>query len=240
VDERIALEQALANRPDILAAGLSVGLQQQAVTAAKSRYWPEIDAFFSYRYARPDPHVATLDDWGDAWQAGLILRYTAFDLGREGRIAQERALLRQQEIQLAEAQEAARFDVRSAYLALLNADEAVESQRLNLERAGEGQRLAEVSFREGTIDQVAVLDATTALTDAQLLHFRSIFGHAMARLEVRRAAGLLVPTVAPEDREFDPQAVDLREILRPPPTLMGASGASESRDRSTEPEIERD
>ena len=74
IDEERAVERALDDRPDVLGAELGVGLQEQAVAVAKSRYWPELDAFFTYRGAKPDPHIATLDDWGNAWSGGLMLR----------------------------------------------------------------------------------------------------------------------------------------------------------------------
>jgi len=227
IDEQQAVELALADRPDVLGAELGVGLQEQAVAVAKSRYWPELDAFFTYRNARPDPHVATLAEWGDAWSGGLMLRWTIFDRGRTGRLVVERALLEQQRIGLSEVRQMARFDVRSAHLNLINADRAVKSQGRNLERATEGQRLANVSFREGTIDQVSLLDATTALAEAGLLYYRSIFAHAMSRLELRRATGLLAPTAPPDAGSVEPAQLDVQDLLEAGPEQTGSALVSE-------------
>ena len=227
IDEERAVERALADRPDVLGAEIAVGLQEQAVAAAKSRYWPELDAFFTYGAARPDPHIATIDDWGDAWSGGLKLRWTIFDRGRTGILIQERAVLEQQRIGRTEVREVAKFDVRSAHLNLINADRAVMSQRRNLERATEGQRLANVSYREGTIDQVSLLDATTALAEAGLLYYRSIFAHAMSRLELRRATGLLAPTAPPGAESIKPTQLDVQDLLEVGPEQTGSTLVSE-------------
>ena len=156
-----------------------------------------------------------------------MLRWTIFDRGRTGKLVVERALLEQQRIGLSEVREVAKFDVRSAHLNLINADRAVMSQRRNLERATEGQRLANVSYREGTIDQVSLLDATTALAEAGLLYYRSIFAHAMSRLELRRATGLLAPTAPPDAEPIEPAQLDVQDLLEAGPEQAGSTLVSE-------------
>src|SRR4030042_4561435 len=87
-------------------------------------------------------------------------------------------------------------------VAIENTDEFVQSQQLNLERAQEGLRLAEVGYREGVRTQVEILDARAALTLARSLYYEAIYTHNIAKLNLKRAMGVL----------HEPAADDLDEV----------------------------
>ncbi|MBN1355814.1 TolC family protein [bacterium] len=201
-----AIEQALANRPDLAGAELTVKLQQESLNVAQGSYWPNLDAFFNYSLTRPDTYDPTLDEWTDGWRAGLSLKLDVFTLNRNGRVIQEKARLRQQKISSLDVREQAVYEIRSALSALADAAEFVETQKLTVTQANEGLRLAEVGYREGTMDQVAVLEARNALNQAKLLYWKSLFDHTMARLQIRKATGMLAPRIGsdqPETVRFD-------------------------------------
>jgi len=216
-----AVRIAFENRPDLYQAELSVRMQGEALAIAKSRYWPQVDAFFTQQWARPDPHSSTNIEWGPAWHAGISVSVPLFDgLAREGRIVQERAALRQNEIRLVDAEERALLQIRQAILSVRDAEEFVESQRLNLDRATEGLRLAGVGYREGVNTEVEVTDARAALTRASALHFKAIYDHTMARLDLQRAMGILGPEPGASDLLRAPAAPGriepFMEAPRPP------------------------
>ncbi len=185
---------ALTNRADIYEAELSADLQAEAVKEARSFYLPRLDAFGQHRWARPDPQDATSSRWGDEWQAGLRLSWPLFDgFAREGRIIEQRALQRQAEILLADTEEKAVQEVQTAILELQNARELVESQRLNIERADRALELVQAGYREGVNTEVELLDARTALTRARGLYHQALHRHTIARIDLRRATGILGP-----------------------------------------------
>jgi len=95
--------------------------------------------------------------------------------------------------------EALRYIFRPRGVNLLvaeNAAEFVESQRLNLTRAEEGSRLAEVGYREGINTQVEVIDAESALTKAKSLYYQAIYSHLIAKLDLQKAMGILTTSEA--------------------------------------------
>jgi outer membrane protein TolC len=195
---RPVLEEALRiaheNRPDLYQAELDVRLQKEALRAVRSQYWPQVDAFFQELWGKPDPTSSTRIEWEDTWNAGLSLNLSIFDgLGREGRVHQQKATLAQSRYRLANAQEQAFLEIRQALLSLRNAEEFVESQKLNRDRAGEGLRLAEVGYREGIASEVEVSDARSALTTARGLYYESVYGHVVSRLNLQLAMGILGP-----------------------------------------------
>jgi outer membrane protein TolC len=195
---RPVLEESLRiaheNRPDLYQAELDVRLQKEALRVARSQYWPQIDAFFQELWGKPDPNSETNIEWNDTWRAGLSVNLSIFDgLGREGRVHQQKATLAQSRYRLANTQEQAFLEIRQALLSLRNAEEFVESQKLNRNRAQEGLRLAEVGYREGIASEVEVSDARSALTTARGLYYESVYGHVVSRLNLRLAMGTLGP-----------------------------------------------
>lgn len=87
------------------------------------------------------------------------------------------------------------FEVREAALSVQDAAEAVEVQRKTVAQASEGLRLAEVGYREGTLEQVEVLDARASLTQTQFFYYEAMYSHAVALLALERAKGTLGPAL---------------------------------------------
>lgn len=187
-----ALQIALTNRPELYQAEYALRMQKESVRNAQGAYWPQVDFFFTEKWANPDPHSTMRDEWGDAWTAGISASLPIFDgLVRHGRLVQERAKLKQAEIELLNQQESMALDVQQAICNAQNAEELVESQRLNLDRAEEGLRMVQASYREGTKTEVDVLDAQTALTRTRALYHQALYAHCLARVNLQRALGLL-------------------------------------------------
>ncbi|GAI52983.1 unnamed protein product, partial [marine sediment metagenome] len=109
-------------------------------------------------------------------------------LKREGEIIQARASLQKHRINLLDAQEQTLLEIQQAILSLRDADEFVESQKMNLERAKEGLRLAEVGYEAGINTEVEVIDARAAHTRAQAYYYQAVYEHTVARLKLQRRA----------------------------------------------------
>jgi len=202
LDEAVRL--AYQNRPDLYQAELSVELQQEALRIARSDYWPKVNAWARQQWANPDPHTSEVG-WGNAWSAGVSVDWPLFDgLGREGRVLQERARLRQQDILLVDAEERALLEIRQAMLSLRDAEEFVESQRMNLDRAKEALRLAQVEYQQGIAEAVTLTEARAALTRARGLYYQAVYGHTVARLDLQRSMGILGPRAGESPAEAKP------------------------------------
>lgn len=210
VNAEEVMREAFANRPELEGAELTIKLQKEAIISAKSNYWPGIDAFFNWNVARPDPHITMIDKWGSAWQVGISFNFTLFDgLRREGQMIRERAALKQYQTKFMDSREQILFEIHSAIVALQNATESLEAQKLTLDQANEGLRLAEAGYKEGVLDQVSVLEARAALTQAQLFYCKSLYDHALARLEMQRASGVLIKKPAKESAVPSPSDINL-------------------------------
>lgn len=200
-----AVEVAYHNRPDLFGRQFDITLQKELLKIARSRYWPTISGFYDNIWSKPDPHRTMEIEWGHAWSAGFNAMLPVFDgFVREGEILVQKARLKQAHIDLIDAEETALFELTKAQLSIANAKEFVESQRLNLTRAQEGLRLAEVGFREGANTQVEMIDAQAALTLARAFYYQAIYSHLIAKLDLQKAMGVLTtyrPVVSENEGE---------------------------------------
>lgn len=191
-----AAEAAYRNRPDLYQRQFDIKYQNELLKIAQSRYWPTVSGYFDNSWSRPDPHDSRAIDWGREWQGGITATMPIFDgFAREGKIIQQKARLKQSQINLIDAEEKTLFELTGALLSIQDADEFVQSQLLNLDRAEEGNRLAEVGYREGVNTQVEVIDAESALTRAKSLYYQAIYSHNIAKLALKKAMGILSITV---------------------------------------------
>ncbi len=204
VEEHIGFDDAariaLGNRADLAAAEYALRMQKESLADVRSRYIPEISGFISQEWANPDPHNSQKDDWGDEWRAGVQLSLPIFDgMDRRGKMVQERAKLRQLEFALRDAEERVISQIRQLVLSLKTAEEFAASQSKNLATAQEALRLVQTGLREGQNTQVEVMDAREALTMASANYYQSIYNHAMARVLLQKAMGLLTGENLPDE-----------------------------------------
>ena len=187
-----AVEAAYRNRPDLFGRQFDIKLQKELLNIARSRYWPTISGYYDNTWSKPDPHSRTKIEWGKAWQVGLAATFPIFDgFAREGEIITQKARLKQAQIDLIDTEETALFELTKALLSIEDAKEFIESQRLNLTRAKEGLRLAEVGYKEGANTQVEMIDAQAALTKARAFYYQAIYTHIVAKLDLQKAMGTL-------------------------------------------------
>jgi outer membrane protein TolC len=190
-----AVEVAYRNRPDLYGRQFDIKYQKELLKIARSRYWPTISGFYDNTWAKPDPHNSIMIEWGRAWQAGFMATLPVFDgFAREGEIIQQKARFKQSQIDLIDAEETTLFELTKALLSIENTEEFVQSQQLNLTRAEEGNRLADIGYREGINTQVEVIDAESALTKAKSLYYQAIYSHIIAKLDLQKATGVLGTT----------------------------------------------
>ena len=187
-----AVEAAYHNRPDLFGRQIDIKLQKELLDIARSRYWPSINGFYGYTWANPDPHNPTKIEWGRAWDAGVAATLPLFDgFAREGDIISQKARFKRSQIDVVDTEETVLLELTKSIFSIKDAAEFVESQRMNLERAQKGLKLAEVGYREGTNTQVEVMDAQSALTKARAFYYQAIYSHIIAKLYLQKSMGTI-------------------------------------------------
>jgi outer membrane protein TolC len=204
-----ALRLAHLNRPDLYQADLLVRLQGESLQVARSRYYPAVTGVASHEWFYREDGSPDDSEWKRDWVAGVQVEVPLFDgLAREGRIAQEKALLERRRAERAGSEEQVLLEINQSLANLQDAEKVVAVQELNLSRAREALSLAEAGFREGVNTGTDLTDARAALRLAEGLHAQALYAHTVARLSLRRATGVLAPLDADPAalKEFQPGA----------------------------------
>ncbi len=200
------LQKTFAFRPELNQADLLIRLQQESVQAAKGTRFPMISAFYQYNQVRLDNDRLGAGDWTPDWSVGLQADWFLFDgLAREGRIAEEEAILRRRLRERESVEEKVWLELSQTLAALENAERIVETQTVNLQRAREALTLADAGYREGVTTAAELAQARAALLRTEALYAEALYQHTLARLALRRAVGTLSP--------LDDDPSDLSDLL---------------------------
>jgi len=185
-------ERALSCRPDLAAMGELVGAADNGVTGARAGYFPQLMLMGNYNWDRPNREYEPA--FYDHWSATLALQMNVFDWGAtSGRVSEARAGFAQAERMRDMFEDAVRLEVKRSYLTHSEVIESLAIAEEGLAQAQEAMRVARESFRNGLATSSDVLDAQTALANAEMSRIR-----AMTALRVSEAR--LVLAVGGTDR----------------------------------------
>jgi len=191
IDEEGATEVALGNRPDLAQAMLSVEMQKEAISAARSPALPQVFATGTWQggtVSQFDP--GGTGSWQDGWQVGLSASLSLFDgMRTRGSVIQEKAALEQYRLISQDLKQSILLEVKEAVLNVRNAEELVRARQEEVKLAGESEQLARDRFSAGKATQLDILDAQLALSAARTGLATATYSHQLAVLEVERVTG---------------------------------------------------
>jgi outer membrane protein TolC len=179
------LQMALAENPQIAAATEAIQQAKAGVTAAKSAYIPDVSVFARQSYQNGVPFL--VHNFGTF---GVTLNYDVFDFGKR------RAVVREREAQLAEAQENLERVKDSVGVEIQQSLNKVERTRQMLKVATEvvnlrteGERVAENQMHQGVVLISAERQATAATYRARADLLQAQLAHMLAQAELEQVIG---------------------------------------------------
>lgn len=192
-DIAVALDQAFGRRPDYLAARAALEAQAKAVDTARAGHWPTVSLQASYgrRWAAsPTTQPAGADREADVGRVGVVVEIPIFEGGRiAARVRQERAKLRAAQERLRRLELQVELDVETAILNISAAAQRVKATEKAIEQAKESLRIEREKYDLGKGAIVDVLDAQSALLDAQTNYFRALADQNIAVTQLKLATG---------------------------------------------------
>jgi outer membrane protein TolC len=180
-----ALRMALAGNPQIAAATESVKQAKAALTAAKSAYIPDVSLFARHSYQNGVPFL--VHNFGTF---GAALSYDVFDFGKR------RAVVREREAQLAQAQEnverlkeAVGVQIERSYNKVERTKQMLLVAAEVLELRAESERIAENQMTHGVVLVSTRRQASAASYKAQADMLQAQLSHLLARAELEQTIG---------------------------------------------------
>jgi len=184
------VKTALTERPDLKAMRESVGAADNIVGMARSEFFPQIVAMGSYNWDRPNRENDP--EFYDHWSVTIAAQMNVFDWGgRWNRVREARASRLQAERGLKMMEDAVRLEVERSWQEYDTAIRAVSIAERGVTQARESYRVTEESFRSGVASNSDVLDASTALSTAEMNSVAALARLRLAEAGLDLAAGVV-------------------------------------------------
>ncbi|MFO7785045.1 MAG: TolC family protein [Desulfatiglandales bacterium] len=178
---------AMAHRPELEKARLAVISSRMGVDAARGEYLPRVDALAHYYFA---DEGARFDADRANWTAGVILDWELFSGGGTGSAVREaEGVLEEMLAADRKAALSVKLDLRTAYLALDEAEARVEVSRASVARAEESLRLVKKQYEGGSATVTRYLDAEMDRRWSEIRASAARYDLEKARADVCRALG---------------------------------------------------
>jgi outer membrane protein TolC len=154
--------EALANRPDIARAAAQERLAREAITAARSGFYPQAAVQGVYEF-----NGGTFSDRASAWTIGAVFRWNLFGgFADSARLGEAKAATERARAERERQETAARVDVRAALARLDEARARVDVGRLAVAQARESQRIVRDRFDAGLAPVNDLLRSAMAVLEA--------------------------------------------------------------------------
>jgi len=186
-----AVDEARANRPERKSLLFRITAAEERVAAASAGSLPVLTAGGGYDVARPNLKIFPIQDkWTPSWDIGVSVRWSLFDGGRvRAETAEAAANRRAVEAQLRNFDDGVAVEVRQRTAELTSATAAIEAAGVGVRAAAEARRVIAERFSAGVATNMDVLDAQTALLQADLDLTRARASAHLAAARLDRALG---------------------------------------------------
>lgn len=189
ITEDKALTVAFAHRLDLKSVSLSKEMYKENITINYAGHLPTV--VLTGSLASSDALATQFKDLRSA-AVGVAVKIPIFSGWLvKSKVKQAEIDYEKSQITIETIKDLIVFDIRKAYLNLLNAKEELTAQEKNLENAIETVRLSNVRYLNGMGTQVEVTDANTAYALARKNNANAIYDFLTAKLDLEKAQGII-------------------------------------------------
>ena len=179
------MDEALHNRPDILAFDYQIRAQEYIVRSFKGAYGPSLSAQMSLTDSGTD-----ITNLGWNWSVQVNVNWPLFQgLLTWSQVREQKAQLEVLKAQRDQLAQQARLDVDTARLAVRAAKATIRAADEALANARERLRLAEGRYNAGVGNAIELGDAQVAVTQSAAQRVQAAYNLSTARAQLVRALG---------------------------------------------------
>ncbi|MFQ5588963.1 MAG: TolC family protein [Nitrospiria bacterium] len=176
---------------------IRISQADEGITFARGNFLPSLSLDLQYRFSDQDPATTFLIK--DDRMAILKLEMPLFEgMLRTSELAQARSRLRQSRLEKKRLRDEIATQVRLARLALSSLTSELKHLKDQVRFAKEAFSLASRQFEVGLGTSIEVLDANTALLDAERRYSNTVYDREIAILQVKKEAGLFTAMTVSE------------------------------------------
>lgn len=169
-------------------------LSEMDVENNKRGYYPTVALFGGYGYNTGRNSFG--DVFGAPWfnnaNIGLSVNIPVFDgFAKKYKIQQAKFTVDKVKQSMSLVEQSIDLQIRSANITIVNGLETLKSQKRNLDLAQEVVRVSKIKYQSGTGSNIEVINAESALKEAQTNYFASLYDLLLAKIDLDKAKGKL-------------------------------------------------
>ncbi len=190
-DTNRLVADARASRPERRAIAERAAAAAARANAAGASDFPQLTVNGGYDYSSPNPRFfPRTDEWRKSWDVSANVTWIVWDGGRRrAEQAEATALARAAGTRVGDFDRQVGFEVRARALELDSARSAIAAAAEGVTAAAEARRVLGERFAAGVATSTEVLDAETAVLQAELLRTRALADAHLAEARLQRAIG---------------------------------------------------
>ena len=182
VDE--AVNTAYETRPELLASKKKADASELLVRASKRAFTPDLSGFASY--SRGGKKI----DTDEGYQIGAQLTYSAVNLlSLKKQVDEAKATYQRDLADYQNTKQKVYFDVKEAYINLVNAQDSIGVAKLSMDQAKEQYDLAEGRYKVGVASPIELKEAQNTYAESQLAYYEALYQYNSAKAELEKAIG---------------------------------------------------
>jgi outer membrane protein len=186
------LSQAEKNRWEIRIADLDVDISQKEYQLAKKDYYPRVDLEGNYFKNGTDWDVnggfGNYDTSG--WEISAVAKWNFWEWGRTSYGVKEKySRWSQSKLKKQEIVDNIRLEVKTAFLATEQAQQAIKTVETAIEQAKENFRINQERYKEQIATQTDVLIAQTLLSRTMTNYYNALYTFKISKAKLYRAIG---------------------------------------------------
>jgi outer membrane protein len=185
------MTEAVNNSPVLASYRLGLENLDQAITLAKSPYYPEIALSGKYEQNGNDFGAET-NNYSNEHNAlvAVSAKWDFFEWGKTGADVEKQSLAqRALKEKMKGVEDQIRLETKSAFFDLHVAGNNIGTAREGLEQARENARITDLQYRNQVTTSTEVLDSLTFLSQAEGNYYRALYGYMVALANLERAVG---------------------------------------------------
>ena len=184
-------ERVAGQRPERQAVGSRIAAAREREAAVQAGGRPQVAIGAGFDYASPNPRIfPRTADWHDSWDLSVNVSWSLWDGGRRrADVAEAAAATRGLVARASALDRDIAFEIEQRRVEAAAAQAAIPAAEDGLRAAAEARRVVGERFNAGVATSTDVLDAQTALLQAELERTRALAAAQLALARLERALG---------------------------------------------------
>jgi outer membrane protein len=195
IEVRDAVEEALLLRSELRQLELAEALRRAELRAEQAEYLPQVTLFATYSVNAQQSGSPVFFGASEAYrsygrQVGIMVSVPLFSgMQRPARVAQKHVAIEQVRTQRGLVEDQVEHQVRTYADQVEEARQRAVAQRMGVQQAQRGYRIATVQHREGISSALELTDAEGALRQSEFNYAEAIYDYLVARARLDEAMG---------------------------------------------------